>query len=541
MNDDVPSTSDLVEQRIEERRKSGDRSLSISDIPNLNEFPGTALGDLSEFDSLDLSGMALENLGILPNIDHVTSLKLNHTSIRNLNLIDRCQNLRQLELSGTVIADLSPLKHLPRLEHLDLSNTPATDLEPLRQLGNLKTLDLSNSKSDNFDALGNLPKIEGLYLSNTRIPTLGPVLGTNKLRVLHVSNAPITDLRALSHLEALDMLDISNTGVVDLEPLSRIEHLSRVVIDRTPISNLAPLQSHKALQFLDFIDTAVSDLLPLQELEDLKRIYFSGTQIDDMRPLLPMDALWEYAGKRDVTGFSYGLRFENTIATRDDPQLGALAKVRDNIDRAARTRAYLQDLPTWPNTYKKSTSSTPTQVANPALVIAETQIENLLSFAKVHSNQARVVAQQIRHTVDTALAPGTNDVPRIMRVAGSMAELLEATGETLENETDQLRQKIAVLEQEIVELTKALQDSEARAEAETALSQGLQSALDSQSESGSKALGYWHNVKLSSAEQTVKLPFFLMKAGILYQLASMLGPSHPMVQTLFKIVEAIAK
>ncbi len=135
----------------------------------------------------------------------------------------------------------------------------------------------------------------------------------------------------------------------------------------------------------------------------------------------------------------------------------------------------------------------------------------------------------IRVAIKTALPVGTNDLPQVFRIATDVADILAR----LEPDKANLEDRIAALEVQVAALTAALQIAEARAEAEAALAEGYKSELEGKD---TDVEGFWSSYKKTTGEEVAKHQFFFAKAGFVYYLATLLGPNHPLIKTLFEVL-----
>ncbi|WP_146343828.1 leucine-rich repeat domain-containing protein [Phaeobacter marinintestinus] len=252
---------------------------------------------------------------------------------------------------GTKISDLSPLQGLTALQGLDLNNTQVSDISPLQGLTALQVLSLSNTQVSDISPLQGLTALQSLNLSFTQISDISPLQGLTAVQSLGLINTQISDISPLRGLTAVQTLGLNSTQVSDISPLQGLTALQILSLSSTQVSDISPLQGLTALQTLDFTSTQVSDISPLQGLTALQDLYLSRTQIVDLRPL--RDLSFDIQTKLGVSGLQIkrsvsGLSFQDTPATRADPELARLSEIKEDNNRTQQTLAYLRSLPAPP-------------------------------------------------------------------------------------------------------------------------------------------------------------------------------------------------
>jgi|GEM_PF-5875513 len=164
--------------------------------------------------------------------------------------------------------------------------------------------------------------------------------------------------------------------------------------------------------------------------------------------------------------------------------------------------------------------------------VTEATIEGLMAHAALHKVHARATAETIRAVIGGSLAAGTNDLPRVLRITASIADVLDFTSDAFERDAKALRARVEDLETQVAALNVALRDAEARAEAEASLAAGLRSQIDAGQD------GFWTSFAKTNGEQAAKLPYFMAKIGVVFYVATLLGPNHPLVKLLFDTLNA---
>jgi hypothetical protein len=103
----------------------------------------SALANLKNLRSLNLTATRVSDLGPLSGLKNLTSIDLNQTEVRDIGPLASLKNLTSIDLTGTEVRDIGPLSSLKNLTSLDLSATEVRDISPLANLKNLTSLDLS--------------------------------------------------------------------------------------------------------------------------------------------------------------------------------------------------------------------------------------------------------------------------------------------------------------------------------------------------------------------------------------------------------------
>ena len=168
--------------------------------------------------------------------------------------------------------------------------------------------------------------------------------------------------------------------------------------------------------------------------------------------------------------------------------------------------------------------------------VSVAQVRKLSEHPLTHTFQGSITATQIREAVKKSLRPGANDVPEILLIAESMADILDLASQSFRSSEINLEGQIATLEQQVAQLTNALQHAEARAEASEALIDGLMAELEEAKLEGREIEGFWLEFKKTAGEKTAALPCFFGKTGVVYYLIVTLGPTHPLVKLLEKLL-----
>lgn len=217
----------------------------------------------------------LKGLAMMQNVD-VSGIK----TITTLEPLSELSELQSLNISGTNVGDLTPLRNSNKLKVLKASNTRIDDLSPLKYDILLEELDVAHTDINNLNVLDILSKLEKLNISYTQVNTLDDVKKCPNMAYLAIEGCPINTLQHLSNLNNIVSLNINNTTIRDLNPISHLTNLQSLKISQTPINNLNALQGMESLKELFCSNTTISDLTPLKNHRRLSKIYCDNTRID---------------------------------------------------------------------------------------------------------------------------------------------------------------------------------------------------------------------------------------------------------------------
>ena len=217
----------------------------------------------------------LKGLVMMQNVD-VSGIK----TITTLDPLNELSELQSLNISGTNVGDLTPLRNSNKLKVLKASNTRIDDLTPLKYDILLEELDIAHTDVSNLAVLDILNKLEKLNISFTQVNTLDAVKLCPNMAYLAAEGCKINTLQPLTELNNIVSLNISGTPIRDLSPISHLTGLQSLKISQTPINNLNALQELENLKELFCSNTNIGDLTPLKNHRRLSKIYCDNTRID---------------------------------------------------------------------------------------------------------------------------------------------------------------------------------------------------------------------------------------------------------------------
>ncbi|WP_461425607.1 leucine-rich repeat domain-containing protein [Gymnodinialimonas sp.] len=190
------------------------------------------------------------------------------------------------------------------------------------------------------EGITELKDLRHLKLNYTQIRDLAHISALRELFMLHLDHTRVRDLSNVVEFEKLSFLSLDDTEVIEFSEISKLTRLEYLYLSRTQVEDLTFIASLKILTRAYFNGTKISNLNYFAELSDFYDIQIRDTAVRDLRPLLSCPALATHE-RRDM-------RFEDTEATRQDPELARLAEIEGDQERVDKTLAYLRTLPEWP-------------------------------------------------------------------------------------------------------------------------------------------------------------------------------------------------
>ena len=162
--DDDIITNDMLNSKLNSKKEL---NLSEKGLSNISDIG--ALANLTNLQTLNLSGNSISDIGALANLTNLTELKLSGNKfISDISALGNLTNLQTLNLSYNNISDISALANLTNLQTLktlNLSGNGISDISALESLKNLQTLTLINNNISDVNPLVNLSGLRWLDLS----------------------------------------------------------------------------------------------------------------------------------------------------------------------------------------------------------------------------------------------------------------------------------------------------------------------------------------------------------------------------------------
>ena len=275
---------------------------AIREAINLADDKPITIEILNNEKKLDLSEKGLSNISdisALANLTNLQTLNLSGNSISDIGALANLTNLTELNLSGNkIISDISALRNLTNLQTLNLSSNNISDISALGNLTNLQTLNWSYNKIIYISTLRNLTNLQTLNLSGNNISdisALRSLTNLQTLKTLHLSGNKISDISALANLTNLQTLDLSGNGISDisaLESLTNLKTLKTLHLSSNKISDISALANLTNLQTLYLSNNNISDVSLLGNLLGLRWLYLGKNklaeqQVEELRRKLP--------------------------------------------------------------------------------------------------------------------------------------------------------------------------------------------------------------------------------------------------------------
>ena len=282
--DDDIITNDMLNSKLNSKKEL---NLSEKGLSNISDIG--ALANLTNLQTLNLSGNSISDIGALANLTNLTELNLSGNSITSIGgALANLTNLQTLDLSGNSISDIGALANLTNLQTLNLSGNGIISIGALASLTNLqtlKTLNLSSNNISDISALGNLTNLQTLNLSNNNISDIGALASLTNLQTLYLSNNNISDISALGGLTNLTELDWSYNKNISIGALANLTNLQTLNLSGNGIISIGALASLTNLQTLKTLNLSsnnISDISALANLTNLQTLYLSNNNISDV-------------------------------------------------------------------------------------------------------------------------------------------------------------------------------------------------------------------------------------------------------------------
>ena len=213
---------DLFDILLEEADADGDSQL--------NEY------ELSQIQSLDLSGMGLSSLKGLDELPNLSYLDASDNELSSVSSIGSCEYLTYLDLSDNNISNLSGLNRLENLEELNLSGNRVSTVTSLRYLENLTSLDLTGNRMSNSSSLSSLDSLAYLVLDDNELRELDNV--PDGLVYLSARGNELRDFDEIAGLSDLEVLDLSHNEITYVPSMEDLVSLRECYLDHNQIAEL---------------------------------------------------------------------------------------------------------------------------------------------------------------------------------------------------------------------------------------------------------------------------------------------------------------
>lgn len=145
------------------------KNLKVLDLTN---FPIKDLSIAQEYEGLEklyASGLEIEEIPYLGNLNNLTHLDLSYNNIKDLKNLEILNNLKYINLSSNQIEDITPLKRLDDLKSIDLYDNKITDITPIENLKGIVELNVSNNPIEIITNQKSWPNLGRIELSESKI------------------------------------------------------------------------------------------------------------------------------------------------------------------------------------------------------------------------------------------------------------------------------------------------------------------------------------------------------------------------------------
>jgi hypothetical protein len=134
-------------------------------------------------------------------------------------LLEDVEGITEINLSGLALTDIGELAELTGLKTLDLHNNKISDLSPLAELYELESLLIYNNRVASIQPLSGLTNLTDLSAENNQIADVSPLAGLTALKKLYLQDNQIADVSPIRNLVDLTRLVLDGNPVADYTPL----------------------------------------------------------------------------------------------------------------------------------------------------------------------------------------------------------------------------------------------------------------------------------------------------------------------------------
>ncbi|KAK0599926.1 hypothetical protein LWI29_009909 [Acer saccharum] len=251
---------------------------------HLMSLPDKLFSEMTNLQSLNLSGLQIESLSSLSNLRELRSLILRQSKSSQLEEV------------------LESLKELAKLEILDLSDASSLKSMPSNlfdEITNLQSLNLSGLKLiKSFPSFSKLSKLRVLMLrSCSLLQKLQSLRGLGELQILDISDSISFESfedKTLSVLPKIKLINLSRTNIQSLPEFDELQDLTQIFLSGClNLLNLPTLQFLTSLQILDLSGATMFKTFTdqsIQDLDQLRILDVSKTSISKL-PSIPSNLL----------------------------------------------------------------------------------------------------------------------------------------------------------------------------------------------------------------------------------------------------------
>ena len=116
----------------------GPRLPGVRVIEHVPDSRGTARGDRTALEALDLAENEVESVAPLAGLSSLAVLVLSKNLVTDLAPLAKLEKLEMLQMKRTRVTDLSPLKGLKKLKNLYIEGSAVTDWSMMNGIPGLK-------------------------------------------------------------------------------------------------------------------------------------------------------------------------------------------------------------------------------------------------------------------------------------------------------------------------------------------------------------------------------------------------------------------
>lgn len=287
------------------------KDCGLKTMPDLSMFENIYSVDIRGNETLDLSQMAMWNIGIFSadgaQNDNLSQL-FNQTNIIGVTLGDDTQPLHQdvidwinrnAKLRWISLASSQPLDitriNLPYIKLLSASCPGSLDIASVNSLSTIEFLDLFNMEIINTEALKNAKVMSQLTLANCVCSDsfIQDIQSIKKLESLRLDNTPVPDYNALSKLKSLQHLSIHNIPLSDASFLSGMKKVYYLDLSGTGLQDLSSVYKLKKLEYLYLENNGISNVDGIEALVELRHLFVNGNRLTDLSPIYNLPKIEE--------------------------------------------------------------------------------------------------------------------------------------------------------------------------------------------------------------------------------------------------------
>lgn len=258
------------------------------------------IGNLTELQTLLLSGCGLTNIRALSPLESLEILDLSCNSISDITALSSLKSLTELNLADNAVTVLTALEGMRSLVSLDVSYNRVTDLSPLVSSYNLTTLIINNNGLTNLSVVSEMKQLEQLSASHNSLTDVSELAVCEKLTHLELAYNALTSVDVITSMPNLTYLDISHNQITALPTLDVTVHLQQIYASYNAIASVAPLAGLAELTYVDVdYNEELEDITCLSSCYLLVQVNAFGTKVKDVSVLTDIGVIVKYNPSED--------------------------------------------------------------------------------------------------------------------------------------------------------------------------------------------------------------------------------------------------